>query len=178
MGRNDSSPRGKDAACAWPNRAPCGKTFRFRIRFEKNGGSHKSIAMQRALFRLSGAVPRSASVQQWLDAQHGELGALAREAFDLLRNSGAGVQELMHDGCATACVGDAAFAYVGAYNAHVSVGFFQGTELPDPAGLLEGQGKYMRHVKLKREGRVDRASLEELVSAAHRDVVARLQAHA
>jgi hypothetical protein len=36
----------------------------------------------------------------------------------------------MHDGCPTACVDDAGFAYVGAYSAHVSVGFLRGSELP------------------------------------------------
>lgn len=132
--------------------------------------------MPRALFRLSGAVEHSASIRQWLDAQHGELGALARESFALLRNSGAGVRELMHDGCATVCVGDAAFAYVGAFKAHVSIGFFQGTELPDPTGMLEGTGSFMRHVKVKPGAHVDRLALERLVVAAHRDVVARLAA--
>jgi hypothetical protein len=45
-------------------------------------------------------------------------------------------------------VGDAAFAYVDAYRAHVNVGFFRGAEIADPDGLLEGVGKFMRHVKL------------------------------
>jgi hypothetical protein len=125
---------------------------------------------------LPGAVRRSASVEQWLSAQRGELGAMARESFALLRSIGPDVCELMHDGCATACVQDAAFAYVGSFKGHVSVGFFQGTELPDPTGMLEGTGKYMRHVKLRPEVGIDRSSLERLVSAAHRDVVARLGA--
>ncbi|MDO9316736.1 MAG: hypothetical protein Q7V56_00865 [Gammaproteobacteria bacterium] len=46
-----------------------------------------------------------------------------------------------------ACVNDAAFAYVGVLKAHVNVGFFNGTELTAPAGLLEGSGRFMRHVK-------------------------------
>ena len=132
--------------------------------------------MKRALFRLTGAIKQSPSVQQWLDAQRGELGALAREAFAILRSSGPDVRELMHDGCATACVGDAAFAYVGVFKAHVNVGFFQGTELPDPTGMLEGTGKFMRHVTVTSEARVDGSSLERLVAAAHNDVVARLAA--
>jgi hypothetical protein len=49
----------------------------------------------------------------------------------------------------TACVEDAPFAYVSAFRDHVNVGFFHGTALPDPAGLLQGTGKYMRHVKVK-----------------------------
>ena len=31
--------------------------------------------------------------------------------------------------------------------AYVNVGFFHGAALDDPAGLLEGTGKRMRHVK-------------------------------
>jgi hypothetical protein len=55
------------------------------------------------------------------------------------------------------------------------VGFFQGASLPDPAGLLEGTGKAMRHVKLRPGRDVDAAALEALVDAAHRDIVARLE---
>jgi len=130
--------------------------------------------MQRGLFRLFGAVARSRGVAQWLSAQTGDVGALARECFGLLRESGSDVRELMHDGCATVCVQDAAFAYVGAFKAHVTIGFFQGTELPDPGGLLEGRGKYMRHVKIRPSATVETLALAKLIRAAHRDVVARL----
>jgi len=84
------------------------------------------------------------------------------------------VRELIHDGQPTACVGDAAFAYVDAFKAHVNVGFFQGAELPDPAGLLEGQGKFMRHVKLRPDGPLDAAALKNLIEAAYAHVRARL----
>ena len=66
-----------------------------------------------------------------------------------MRRRGADVHELMHDGCPTACVGDAAFGYVNAFREHVNVGFFTGAFLSDPDGLLEGTGKRMRHVKLR-----------------------------
>ncbi len=80
----------------------------------------------------------------------------------------------MHDGYPTVCVEDAPFAYVGAFRAHVNVGFFHGAALADPAGLLEGTGKYMRHVKVKPGRAIDGSSLEALVAAAYRDIVARL----
>jgi hypothetical protein len=80
------------------------------------------------------------------------------------------VRELLHDGHPVACVGEAAFAYVDAFAAHASVGFFQGAALPDPAGLLEGSGKRMRHVKLRWGQPVDEAVLSELISAAYRDM--------
>ena len=82
----------------------------------------------------------------------------------------------MHDGCPVACVGDAPFGYVNAFKAHVNVGFFQGAELSDPAGLLEGSGKYMRHVKLKPGAAVNSAALRKLIDEAYSDIKARLEA--
>jgi hypothetical protein len=82
----------------------------------------------------------------------------------------------MHDGYATACVENAPFGYVGVFRSHVNVGFFQGAALPDPSGLLQGTGKYMRHVKIKPGHAVDGSSLEALIAAAYRDIVARLRA--
>jgi hypothetical protein len=92
-----------------------------------------------------------------------------------MRQCGADVRELMHDGCPTVCVEDAPFAYVNAFKAHVNVGFFHGAGLTDPAGLLQGTGKYMRHVKVKPGLALDGSSLEGLITAAYRDIVARLR---
>ncbi|MBW8771651.1 MAG: DUF1801 domain-containing protein, partial [Gemmatimonadetes bacterium] len=100
------------------------------------------------LLRFSGAVKRDPAIAAWLAAQPPELRALAEPWLARMRRCGPGVRELMHDGLATACVGDAPFAYVGIFKAHVSVGFFQGASLPDPARLLAGSGRYMRHVRL------------------------------
>ncbi len=126
-----------------------------------------------ALFRLAGALPRHPDVAAWFDLG-GDTRQIARPWFDRLRACGSDVRELMHDGCATACVEDAAFAYVGAYTAHAGVGFFHGAELPDPAGLLEGSGKRMRHVKLRPGRPLDTAALAALIDAAHADIRARL----
>ena len=91
-----------------------------------------------------------------------------------MQRCGPDVRELLHDGFPTVCVEDAPFAYVGVFTNHVNVGFFHGASLPDPAGLLEGTGKYMRHVKVKPGHDVDTPALEALITAAHRDIVARL----
>jgi hypothetical protein len=129
-----------------------------------------------ALLRFFGAVERDPAVAQWLEAQRGELGAIARTWFARLRQCGPDVRELMHDGCPTVCVEDAALAYVGVYTAHVNVGFFQGALLRDGAGLLQGAGKYMRHVKVRPGVPIDGSALEALVASAYRDIVARLEA--
>ena len=80
----------------------------------------------------------------------------------------------MHDGCPTACVDDAGFGYVNAFTAHVNVGFFCGMALEDPAKLLQGNGKRMRHVKLRPGVEVDEKALRNLIKAAYADIKARL----
>jgi hypothetical protein len=126
------------------------------------------------LLRFDGAVKRDPAIATWLEVQPGELRALATPWFARMRRCGSDIRELMHDGLATACVGDVPFAYVGVFAAHVSVGFFHGASLPDPAGLLEGAGRYMRHVKLEPGVAVDASALETLVTAAYVDAGMRL----
>ena len=128
-----------------------------------------------ALLRFNGAVERASAIDAWLDAQPSELGSIARSWFALMRECGADVRELMHDGFPTVCVEDAPFAYVGVFRNHVNVGFFHGAALPDPADLLRGSGKYMRHVKLKPGLALDHSSLEALIAAAYRDILTRLK---
>lgn len=132
----------------------------------------------RALMRFPSAVSHDERVDDWLAAVPPPLGDLARSAFASLRGCGPDVTELMHDGMPTACVEDAAFAYVNAFQAHVNLGFFCGAALPDPVGLLEGSGKFMRHVKLRPGALPDPMALQALVEAAHADVRRRLRAEA
>ena len=128
------------------------------------------------LFRFSSTLVRDPAIAAWLQAQRGELGAIARQWFEVMRGCGGDVREILHDGHPTACVADAAFAYVNAFTAHVNVGFFHGAELADPERLLEGTGRFMRHVKLRPDRGVDDAALARLVEAAYRDVRRRLAA--
>jgi hypothetical protein len=112
-----------------------------------------------------------------LDEGHsGELGQIAKHWFGIMRACGDDVREVLHDGHPTACVTDAAFAYVNAFKAHVNVGFFRGADLADPHRLLEGTGKFMRHVKLSPERGLDATALSKLIATAYADMKARVQA--
>jgi hypothetical protein len=128
------------------------------------------------LFRLSGARRDNPDVSAWFEDDDGGIRRLALFWFDRIRACGPDVAELIHDHQATACVGDAAFAYVAAYKAHAAVGFFHGADLPDPSGLLEGTGKRMRHVKLRWGEPAPEAALAALIAAAYADIQARLAA--
>jgi hypothetical protein len=129
---------------------------------------------RRDIFRLSGAVRRAPPVEHWLTGEPTELRALARQWFSHIRRCGNDVLELMHDDGPTACVGDAAFAQVNAFKNHVNVGFFHGASLADPARLLAGSGKRMRHVKLIPGKVIDESALKKLIDAAYVDIKARL----
>jgi len=126
------------------------------------------------LFRLPSAAKNDLSVDAWFAAGEDELRRMAKPWFERMRGCGTDVRELLHDGHPTACVEDAAFGYVNAFTAHVNVGFFHGAMLNDPASLLEGSGKRMRHVKLRYGQSVNSAALNDLIAAAYRDIRSRL----
>lgn len=128
------------------------------------------------LFHFPAALRRDPAVEAWMARHPGELGAIARHWFEVMRACGGDVHELLHDGHPTACAGDAAFAYVNAFTAHVNVGFFRGAELPDPERLLQGTGRFMRHVKLRPGEEVNAAALARLIAAAYTDMRKRLEA--
>jgi hypothetical protein len=127
-----------------------------------------------AFLRFPTAVKHAPAIDAWLRAQRDDLRPLVEPWFLRMRQCGDDVRELMHDGCPTACVGDAAFGYVNAFKSHVDVGFFLGALLKDPARLLEGTGKRGRHVKLRPGQEVDSTALAQLIDAAYVDMKARL----
>jgi hypothetical protein len=127
------------------------------------------------LLTFTGSVRRDPAVDRWFTDRAGELSAIAKLWFDVIRSCGGDVRELLHDGCPTACVKDAGFAYVNAFKAHVNVGFFRGAELADREGLLEGTGRFMRHVKLRPAETVDAQALRALIQSAYADIKRRLE---
>jgi hypothetical protein len=132
--------------------------------------------MKRTEFlRFYGAMERDPAIESWMRQHDGELGAIAHRWFHVMRSCGDEVRELLHDGCPVACLGDVPFGYVNAFTSHVNVGFFQGAALPDPARLLEGTGKFMRHVKLRPGTQTSAEALTELIEMAYSDIKSRVE---
>ncbi|HVT93258.1 MAG TPA: DUF1801 domain-containing protein [Bryobacteraceae bacterium] len=129
--------------------------------------------MRTELLRFNGAVERDPAIEAWMNEHAGELGELARRWFDVMRECGDEVRELLHDGCPVACWGDAPFGYVNVFTSHVNVGFFHGASLPDPSRLLQGAGRFMRHVKLSPGTAANSAALRRLIHTAYEDIKAR-----
>jgi hypothetical protein len=127
------------------------------------------------LLRFNGAVERDAAIDAWMKKHEGELGVIAHQWFEAMRKCGNEVRELLHDGCPVACLGDAPFGYVNVFTSHVNVGFFHGAALPDPARLLQGTGKFMRHVKLRPGTFPNAAALSKLIDAGYWDIKSRVE---
>ena len=127
-----------------------------------------------SFLRFNGAVRHQPRIDEWLDSRTAELGAIARVWFDEMRRCGDDVTELLHDGHPTVCVSDAAFGYVNVFTSHVNIGFFHGASLSDSAGLLQGSGRFMRHVKASPGNPPNEAALKALIRAAYLDIKAKL----
>jgi len=131
--------------------------------------------MRTEMLRLNGAVERDPAIDAWMREHAGELGAIAQRWFEVMRKCGDEVRELLHDGCPVACLGDVPFGYVNVFTSHVNVGFFQGASLPDPGHLLQGSGRFMRHVKLKPGIATNAAALSKLINTAYSDIKKRVE---
>jgi hypothetical protein len=131
--------------------------------------------MRAELLRFNGAIERDPAIDAWMKLRANELGAIARQWFEVMRQCGDEVRELVHDGCPVACLGDAPFGYVNVFTSHVNVGFFHGAALPDPACLLQGTGKSMRHVKLRPGTSTNASALIRLINAAYSDIKTRVE---
>jgi len=131
--------------------------------------------MKTELLRFDGAVEHDPAIDAWMKEHADELGKIARQWFDVMRRCGDEVRELLHDGCPVACLGDAPFGYVNVFTWHVNVGFFHGAALRDPARLLQGAGKFMRHVKLRPGLATNESALSRLIEAAYSDIKARVE---
>lgn len=58
------------------------------------------------------------------------------------------------------------FCYLSVSANHANLGFNYGSELPDPEGLLQGEGKLLRHVRLQRVEDLSSLALRRLLEAA------------
>ena len=127
------------------------------------------------IFRIAPSFKRDPNVAEWFADEPPELRAIAQKWFKRMRACGDDVGELVHDGCPVACIGDAPFAYVNAFSAHVNVGFFNGSALRNVGGLLQGSGKRMRHVKVRPGEKIDDRALGDLIDASYAELNRRLR---
>src|SRR5260370_23579715 len=121
------------------------------------------------------AETKSAAVQLdgFLDAYMPEVAEIARKALMKLRKRLPFATEMVYDNYnALACgfgpsarVSDVIFS-IAVYPKHVNFFFLQGAKLPDPDGLLQGEGSRVRHIRLEDEKTLDRSDVKAMMAMA------------
>src|SRR5437899_3854136 len=111
----------------------------------------------------------------FLEAYTPEVAEIARKALVKLRKWLPFATEMVYDNYnALACgfgpserVSDVIFS-IAVYPKHVNFFFLQGAKLPDPDGLLQGEGSRVRHIRLEDEKTLDRNDVKAMMATAMR----------
>ena len=112
-------------------------------------------------------------LNRFLDAYTPEVAEIARKALIKLRKRLPFATEMVYDNYnALACgfgpserVSDVIFS-IAVYPKHVNFFFLQGARLPDPDGLLQGEGSRVRHIRLEDEKTLDRNDVKAMMATA------------
>jgi hypothetical protein len=105
----------------------------------------------------------------WIDEyikKAGKLAAVARIVRALVKKGVAGCQEYVNPWKIPTFDLNGPLCFYMVTKEHVIFGFMRGAELRDPAKLLEGTGKYLRHVKLRSAADVRRSEVRALLEQA------------
>lgn len=101
-----------------------------------------------------------------------EIARIARDLRTLILKVHPGAVEVVRLGDRAASYGvgpkkmSEAYVYIIPQERYVNLGCYHGASLADPAGLLEGAGKRLRHVKVRSSKEVTRPALRQLIKAA------------
>jgi hypothetical protein len=112
-------------------------------------------------------------LERFLDAYTPEIAAFARVALAKMRKRLPHAVEMVYDNYNALVCGfgpterasEAVFSIV-MFPKYVSLCFLQGAVLPDPKGLLQGDGNVVRHIRLEDEETLDRADVKAMMATA------------
>jgi hypothetical protein len=107
-------------------------------------------------------------IDAYLEAKDTELGQVAQTLRRLVKKLVPGTTESVNAWKIPTFESNGPMCFFMVGKNHVTFGFLRGTSLPDPAKLLEGTGKNLRHVKLRTTEDLRKPALKKLVQAAAR----------
>jgi hypothetical protein len=119
-----------------------------------------------------GAMKAMADGRKWIDGyvkkKDARIGEITQRLRRLVKKTVAGTREYVNPWKLPTFESNGPMCYFSAGKNHVTFGFLRGTCLPDPAKLLEGTGKNLRHVKLHSVDDLRKPALKKLIQAAAR----------
>ena len=106
------------------------------------------------------------SFDEYLKDQIPKNQAIIRGLRQLVHRVEPGLSEAVKwgNGCWVGSKGPVAYVY--STPDYVQFGFFRGSSLKDPKGLLEGKGRYVRHTKVRKPSEIDERSFAALLKQA------------
>lgn len=109
-----------------------------------------------------------ASFDEYLEAQGPKNRAIIRTLRGFVKRIEPKLTEAVKwgNGCWVGSRGPVAYVYSDAE--YVQFGFFNGASLRDPKGLLEGKGRYVRHIKVRTRSAIDERAFAALLRQATR----------
>jgi hypothetical protein len=107
-----------------------------------------------------------ASFDEYLKDQSPKNQAIIRELRRLVKRVEPGLSEAVKwgNGCWVGSSGPVAYVY--SAPDYVQFGFFRGSSLNDPRGLLEGKARYVRHIKVRAPSGIDERAFAALLKQA------------
>ena len=107
-----------------------------------------------------------ASFDDYLEDQSTRNQEIIRALRKLVKRVEPGLREAVKWGNGCWIGNNGPVAYVHSETAAVQFGFFYGSSLQDPKGLLEGKGRYVRHTKVHDSSDIDRRAFAALLRQA------------
>jgi hypothetical protein len=107
-----------------------------------------------------------ASFDHYLEDQSAKNQRIIRSLRTFVKRVEPGLQEAVKWGNGCWIGGNGPVAYVHSDTGHVQFGFFYGSSLKDPKGLLEGKGRYVRHTKVYDPSQIDQPAFKALLKQA------------
>ena len=113
-------------------------------------------------------MKKYASFDDYLDDQPPKNRPIIRALRRFVKRVESGLEESVKWGNGCWVKGKVPVSYVYSAPDHVQFGFFRGSALKDPQGLLEGNGRYVRHVKVRKPSDINEAVFKSFLRQAVR----------
>ncbi len=107
-----------------------------------------------------------ASFEEYLAGQTPRNQGVIRALRTFVKRVAPQLQESVKWGNGCWVQGKAPVAYVYSAPDHVQFGFFGGSALKDPMRLLNGEGKFVRHIKVRKRSEIDEKAFGALLRQA------------
>ena len=120
--------------------------------------------------RYAGAVRRDPAIDAYVRSRPAPAGEALARLVAIARAAEPRHDEILHRGAPSFCIDGEPYCYLVDYARHVTLGVCHGFALPDPEKLLEGRGKWTRHVRVRLGASFDADAVSRLVAASARRV--------